>query len=61
MTFKNILLSKKDRLAQITIHRPKKLNALNKDTIVELSNAFEALEEDTNTKIEKSQKVVDGN
>jgi len=51
MTFKNILLSKKDRLAQITIHRPKKLNALNKDTIVELSNAFEALEEDTNTKV----------
>jgi len=51
MTFKNILLSKKDRLAQITIHRPKKLNALNKDTIVELSSAFEALEEDTNTKV----------
>ena len=51
MTFKNILLSKKDRLAQITIHRPKKLNALNKATIVELSSAFEALEEDTNTKV----------
>ena len=51
MTFKNILLSKKDRLAQITIHRPKKLNALNKATIIELSSAFEALEEDTNTKV----------
>ena len=51
MTFKNILLSKKDHLAQITIHRPKKLNALNKATIIELSSAFEALEEDTNTKV----------
>ena len=51
MTFKNILHSKKDQLAQITIHRPKKLNALNKATIIELSSAFEALEEDTNTKV----------
>jgi len=51
MTFKNILLSKKDSLAQITIDRPKKLNALNKATIIELSSAFEALEEDKNTKV----------
>jgi enoyl-CoA hydratase len=51
MIFKNILLTKKDRLAQITIDRPKKLNALNKATIIELSRVFEALEEDTNTKV----------
>lgn len=51
MIFKNILLSKKGRLAQITIDRPKKLNALNKATIIELSSAFEALEEDVNTKV----------
>ena len=51
MIFKNILLSKKDSLAQITIDRPKKLNALNKATIIELSSAFEALEEDKNTKV----------
>ena len=51
MIFKNILLSKKDSLAQITIDRPKKLNALNKATIIELRSAFEALEEDKNTKV----------
>jgi enoyl-CoA hydratase len=48
MNFENILVQKKDRLAQITIHRPKKLNALNKATISELNTIFEELEEDEN-------------
>ncbi|AUC21253.1 enoyl-CoA hydratase [Polaribacter sejongensis] len=48
MKFENILVEKKDSLAQITINRPKKLNALNKATIIELNEAFEGLEDDTN-------------
>ncbi|WP_282071248.1 enoyl-CoA hydratase/isomerase family protein [Polaribacter atrinae] len=47
MRFENILVEKKDSLAQITINRPKKLNALNKATIIELNEAFEELEDDT--------------
>jgi enoyl-CoA hydratase len=47
MKFENILVEKKDSLAQITINRPKKLNALNKATIIELNEAFEELEDDT--------------
>ncbi|OAD46763.1 enoyl-CoA hydratase/isomerase family protein [Polaribacter atrinae] len=47
MRFENILVEKKDSLAQITINRPKKLNALNKVTIIELNEAFEELEDDT--------------
>jgi len=48
MNFKNIIVQKKDSLAQITINRPKKLNALNIATINELNIAFEALEDDGN-------------
>jgi len=46
MSFNNILVDKNDALAQVTINRPKKLNALNKETITELSNAFTELEND---------------
>lgn len=51
MNFNTILVSIKDRLAQITINRPKKLNALNEETISELSLAFEMLEEDQHIKV----------
>jgi len=51
MNFNTILVSIKDRLAQITINRPKKLNALNEETISELSLAFEKLEEDQRIKV----------
>ncbi|MBU3011650.1 enoyl-CoA hydratase/isomerase family protein [Polaribacter vadi] len=51
MKFNNILVEKSDALAQITINRPKKLNALNKETITELSNAFKLLEEDEVVKV----------
>ena len=50
MIFENILVQKTAALAQITIHRPKKLNALNKATINELHKAFDALESDVNIK-----------
>ena len=48
MNFNNILVESENGLARVTINRPKKLNALNKETIEELSNAFDILEEDEN-------------
>ena len=51
MIFENILVQKTAALAQITINRPKKLNALNKVTILELHKAFDALESDVNIKV----------
>ena len=50
MIFENILVQKTAALAQITINRPKKLNALNKATIYELHKAFDLLESDLNIK-----------
>jgi len=44
MSFNNILLEIDDKLAYITINRPKKLNALNKETIAELHEAFAELD-----------------
>jgi enoyl-CoA hydratase len=51
MNFENILVTKTAALAQVTINRPKKLNALNKATIYELHKAFDALESDINIKV----------
>ncbi len=42
----NILVVKNDKIATVTINRPKKLNALNKETIQELHKAFKSLNED---------------
>ena len=50
MKFENILVEKTGALAYVTINRPKKLNALNKATIAELHEAFDALESDLNIK-----------
>mgnify|MGYP000206322925 FL=1 len=50
MTFENLLVSNENGLATITINRPKKLNALNKNTIEELHNAFKNLEADNSVK-----------
>ena len=51
MKFQNILVTTNNNLAQVTINRPKKLNALNKVTIEELHEAFEALEDNENIKV----------
>ena len=51
MTFENILVAVEDNLAQVTINRPKKLNALNKSTIEELHEAFKSLEENKDVKV----------
>lgn len=46
MLFENILVEKNQAIATVTINRPSKLNALNKQTIEELHNAFKQLESD---------------
>jgi enoyl-CoA hydratase len=51
MNYNNIIIEIDDYLAFITINRPKKLNALNKETIAELHNAFRDLEEDSDIRV----------
>ncbi|MFA9187211.1 enoyl-CoA hydratase-related protein [Flavobacterium sp. FBOR7N2.3] len=51
MNYKNILISKEDTIATITINRPEKLNALNKVTIQELHHAFSTLEKNQDTRV----------
>lgn len=51
MTYNNILTTTQNGIATITINRPKKLNALNKATILELHEAFKTLNSDTDTKV----------
>ncbi len=46
MEYKNILFESKNKIAYITINRPKQLNALNSETIIELSKAISLAEED---------------
>ena len=46
----NILIEKQDNIAVVTINRPTKLNALNKATIQELHDGFNALNEDKSVK-----------
>jgi enoyl-CoA hydratase len=51
MTYKNILVEKKENIGIIKINRPQVLNALNKDTINELSQAVGELEQDKTIKV----------
>ncbi|MEL0651959.1 enoyl-CoA hydratase-related protein [Algibacter sp. TI.3.09] len=51
MNFENILTETNNGITQITINRPTKLNALNKDTIQELHEAFKAADKDKSTKV----------
>ncbi|UMB59739.1 enoyl-CoA hydratase-related protein [Lutibacter sp. A80] len=51
MNFDTILIEQQESIATIIINRPKKLNALNKDTILELHQAFKFLENDTSVKV----------
>ena len=51
MVFNNIKIEKKEGIAIIKINRPQVLNALNKDTITELSMAVEELDTDKNIKV----------
>ncbi|WP_417859667.1 enoyl-CoA hydratase/isomerase family protein [Winogradskyella sediminis] len=51
MSYNNILSDHQNGITTITINRPKKLNALNKVTIQELHDAFDAADNDENTKV----------
>lgn len=51
MNYENILSKTSNGITTITINRPKKLNALNKDTIQELHEAFDNANTDKNTKV----------
>nr|WP_299382448.1 enoyl-CoA hydratase-related protein [Allomuricauda sp.] len=51
MNYENIYIEEEGNIAVITINRPKKLNALNKRTILELHTAFKELEEDDEIKV----------
>ncbi len=51
MKYHNILVETNKSIATITINRPKKLNALNRDTINELHNAFLDIDSDKNNNV----------
>jgi len=51
MSYNNILVSNKDGVSTITINRPKKLNALNKETIYELHSAFKDADSDGDIRV----------
>ncbi len=51
MKYNNILSETGHGVTTITINRPSKLNALNRETIQELRNAFEEAESDSETRV----------
>ncbi len=46
MSFETILLERRDRVALVTLHRPKALNALNAQVLIDLTAALDELEPD---------------
>ena len=51
MAFNNVLYNAQDGVCTITVNRPSKLNALNKETIAELHEAFRTADEDAEVKV----------
>ena len=51
MNYSNIVLASENNIATITINRPTKLNALNSETIQELHDAFELLENNSDIRV----------
>ncbi len=51
MAYKNIKIEKKEGFATLKINRPQALNALNKDTLNELSKAIDELNKDKKIKV----------
>lgn len=51
MNYNNILIETEEKIAVLTINRPNQLNALNSETIAELSSAFKSLEADKNVRV----------
>ncbi len=50
MIFNNILYEKHEKISHITLNRPKKLNALNQDTLEELRQVFDLIKKDESTR-----------
>ncbi|MEN6347883.1 MAG: short-chain-enoyl-CoA hydratase [Syntrophomonas sp.] len=46
MAYENVLLEKEDKIAILSINRPKALNALNKDTLLEIRQAVQEVSAD---------------
>lgn len=51
MKYKNLIIEKEDEIAVLTMNRPKTLNALNSETLMELKSALESLEKDKAVKV----------
>ena len=51
MSYKNIILEKKESIGKIIINRPEVLNALNIETIKEITKGIEELENDKKIKV----------
>jgi enoyl-CoA hydratase/carnithine racemase len=51
MSFENVLLSKKNSIAYVTVNRPKVLNALNMATMEELRSAFTDIKNDREIRV----------
>lgn len=51
MKYQNILSKTQNGITTITVNRPSKLNALNRETIQELRNAFEEADNSSKTKV----------
>jgi enoyl-CoA hydratase len=51
MEFKNLLIEKKETIAEVIINRPDKLNALNFETLTELYEVFNLFEKDASINV----------
>lgn len=51
MTYSNLLIEVSDNIAEVTINRPKQLNALNKQTIEELNSALSELQANADVRV----------
>jgi len=51
MTYTNLLVNIDNKIANVTINRPKYLNALNRDTLLEIKNVFEILGQNEDVKV----------
>ena len=51
MKYKTLKINIQKRVGWITINRPKKLNALNRETLAELHHSLVILEEDDNVRL----------
>lgn len=51
MKYNNIIFTKTGNVAKITLNRPHVLNAINREMLLELKDAFEVIQEDSDVKI----------